>query len=386
MQKKFKRIFLIILDGVGIGALPDANLFGDENCNTLLHIVQNVGLNVPNMAALGLANLLPLEQKAVKGAWGKMAEKSMGKDTTTGHWEIAGVHLSKAFPTYPKGFPAEVIDEFCKQIGRDILGNYPASGTEIIQQLGDEHVATGKPIVYTSADSVFQIAAHEEIIPVPELYKMCQIARNILTGQHAVGRVIARPFIGTSGNYTRTKARHDYSLEPTEYTVLDALKDAGYDSIGVGKIEDIFAGRGITKSYPVKGNELCMQATMDLLDQDQTGLIFVNLVDFDMLYGHRNDPIGFKKELETFDRQLPTIYSKMKDDDLLILTADHGNDPCSPGTDHAREHVPLLIYHHNIGLHELPLRQTFSDIAKTIDENFGLNKVLHGESFLADIL
>ncbi|HNZ67501.1 MAG: phosphopentomutase [Planctomycetes bacterium] len=386
MAKKFKRIFIIILDGVGVGALPDAHLFGDEDSNTLFHINEAVGLNIPNLAALGLSNIIPLQHPAIKGAWGKMAEFSMGKDTTTGHWEIAGVQLEKAFPTYPNGFPKEIIEPFCQQIGREILGNYPASGTEIIQKLGDEHVATGKPIVYTSADSVFQIAAHEEVIPVPELYKMCQIARDILVEPHAVGRVIARPFIGTTGNYTRTKARHDYSLEPVGVTILDALKEAGYDSIGVGKIEDIFAGRGLTKSYPVKGNELCMKVTLELLDQEQNGLIFVNLVDFDMLYGHRQDPLGFKNELEKFDKLLPTVYSKMKDDDLLILTADHGNDPCTPGTDHTREYVPLLVYHHNIKLKELPLRQTFADIAKTIDENFELNTITHGTSFYQDIL
>ena len=247
MAKKFKRIFIIILDGVGVGALPDAHLFGDEDSNTLFHINEAVGLNIPNLAALGLSNIIPLQHPAIKGAWGKMAEFSMGKDTTTGHWEIAGVQLEKAFPTYPNGFPKEIIEPFCQQIGREILGNYPASGTEIIQKLGDEHVATGKPIVYTSADSVFQIAAHEEVIPVPELYKMCQIARDILVEPHAVGRVIARPFIGTTGNYTRTKARHDYSLEPVGVTILDALKEAGYDSIGVGKIEDIFFEEGLQK-------------------------------------------------------------------------------------------------------------------------------------------
>lgn len=383
---KFNRIFLIVLDGVGAGALPDAHLFGDEGSHTLLHIHEKVGLNLPHLCAMGLSNIIPLAHPYNKGAWGKMMEKSMGKDTTTGHWEMAGIILPAPFPTYPKGFPPEIIQAFCQSIGRGVLGNYPASGTEIIQQLGDEHVATGKPIVYTSADSVFQIAAHEEVIPLSELYRFCKIARDILTGQYAVGRVIARPFIGTKGNYTRTKARHDFSLEPIATTILDLLKNSGLASIGVGKIEDIFAARGLTQSYPEKGNEACFAKTTELMRGQQQGLIFVNLVDFDMLFGHRNDPAGFKAALEWFDTHLPEWIQVLRPDDLLILTADHGNDPTNPSTDHDREHVPLLVYHHQIGKVELGIRSSFCDIAQTIAENFSITNLPHGTSFLSKIV
>ncbi len=387
-MKHFKRIFLVVLDGVGAGALPDAHLFHDENSNTLGHVYEKVGLNVPNMSSMGLCKIVPFpQQEPQKGAWGKMAEKSMGKDTTTGHWELAGVLISQAFPVYPQGFPDEILKPFCEAIGRDILGNYPASGTEIIQKLGDEHVKTGKPIVYTSADSVFQIAAHEKIIPLDELYRICKIARELLTGKHSVGRVIARPFIGTSGNYTRTKARHDFSLEPIGTTVLDVLKQNGFDSIGVGKIEDIFAGRGITKSYPDKGNEACFNRTLDLIkEKNQRGLIFVNLVDFDMLYGHRKDSLGFKNALEWFDQNLVQWLDNFQENDLLLITADHGNDPTLlETTDHAREYVPLLAYHSTIGRIDLGILNTFSDIAQTIAENFQLPKLEHGLSFLAKL-
>ena len=383
MTKKFNRVLLLILDGVGAGELPDADIFGDVGSNTLLHIHEKAGLKVPNLSSLGLSNIIPLETSFQKGGWGKMAEKSKGKDTTTGHWELGGIVVEDAFPTYPNGFPKKILDPFCEQIGRGILGNYAASGTVIIQELGDEHVATGKPIVYTSADSVFQIAAHEEIIPVPQLYKFCEIARKILTGKHSVSRVIARPFVGENGNYTRTKARHDYSLKPFDLTILDYLQQAGYDSIGVGKIEDIFASQGITKSYPVKGNKDCLQVTLDLLKKKSNGLIFTNLVDFDMLYGHRNNPDGFRDELEWFDENLPHIYRNMTSNDLLIITADHGNDPTTPSTDHAREYVPLLVYHHDINKIELGTRESFSDVAKTIDEIFNLNKIKNGTSFLS---
>ena len=297
-----------------------------------------------------------------------------------------GVVLLSPFPTYPDGFPEEVIGPFCREIGRGILGNRPASGTAIIQELGDEHLSTGKPIVYTSADSVFQIAAHEEVIPVTHLYEMCQVARKILTGPHAVGRVIARPFSGKSGNYVRTSRRHDFSLEPIAPTVLDYLAQSGYESIGIGKIEDIFAARGLTSSYPVKGNEACMQALFDVLKKESKGLIFINLVDFDMLYGHRNDPVGFKDALERFDEQLPDIYRSMNARDLLIVTADHGNDPTTPSTDHSREYVPLLVYHHAIGAVSLGKRDSFADVAKTIAENFGLDHILNGSSFLPQIV
>jgi phosphopentomutase len=317
-----------------------------------------------------------------------MKELSQGKDTTMGHWELAGLVLPEPFPTYPNGFPEEVIQPFCQKIGRGILGNYPYSGTEIIRKLGDEHVATGKPIVYTSADSVFQIATHEEVIPVPDLYEMCRIARTILVDKHAVARVIARPFNGKSGNYERTKARHDFSLAPIEPTILDFLKVDGFDSIGVGKIGDIFAEQGLTQSYPVKGNPDCMRVTIELLSRRQTGLIFVNLVDFDMLYGHRNDPQGFRDCLEAFDAQLPLIYQNMKKRDLLILTADHGNDPTTPSTDHSREYVPLLVYHQRMhAVISLGERGSFADVGMTIAENFGLvEKMKAGQSFLSDIV
>jgi len=385
MTIHFDRVILAVLDGVGAGALPDAQAFGDAGANTLLHIQQRVGLELPNLGAMGLSNLVPMSTPPKKGAWGKMLEKSMGKDTTTGHWELAGIVLSEPFPTYPNGFPPEIIAPFCKAIQREILGNCPASGTTIIQELGDEHVATGKPIVYTSADSVFQIAAHEQVIPVAELYRFCQIARALLIGKHQVGRVIARPFIGKSGNYTRTKARHDFSLEPIALTILDQLKNAGYASIGVGKIEDIFAGRGLTQSYPEKGNEACFYKTLELIQSQQKGLIFVNLVDFDMLYGHRRDAQGFRTALEWVDQRMPEWIQALRNTDLLILTADHGNDPVHTGTDHTREAVPLLIYHHHIGLVNLGTRETFSDIAQTIAENFSLQKLSNGTSFLSQI-
>jgi phosphopentomutase len=390
MARPFDRITVIVLDGVGIGALPDAAQFGedDPNSNTLLHIHEKFPLQVPQMAKIGLSCLLPLATKAVSGGWGIMREQSPGKDTTTGHWEIAGIVLPQPFPTYPHGFPDEVIKPFCERIGRGILANYPASGTEIIQKLGDEHVATGKPIVYTSADSVFQIAAHEDVIPLPELYRICQIAREILCGKHAVGRVIARPFAGKSGNYERTRARHDFSLLPLAPTVLDLLKKKKLTSIGVGKIGDIFAEQGLTESYPVKGNEACMQSTLELLQKKNKGLLFVNLVDFDMLYGHRNDPKGFRDALEAFDKQMPDLLERMHDKDLLILTADHGNDPTTPSTDHSREYVPLLVYHKRMQrLIPLGERSSFADIGKTVADNFGLSgKCIHGTSFLPQIV
>lgn len=390
MEGTFERIFLIVLDGVGAGAMPDAGLFGeyDARSNTLFHIYEQAGLEVPNLCALGLSHLFPLRHPAKQGAWGIMREKSSGKDTTIGHWELGGIVISEPFPTYPKGFPDDVIQPFCQQIGREILGNYPASGTEIIQQLGDEHVRTGKPIVYTSADSVFQIATHEAVIPVPQLYQICTIARKILTGKHAVARVIARPFTGSSGHYERTKARHDFSVAPVAPTILDFLKEAGYDAIGVGKIGDIFAEQGLTKSYPVKGNEACMEQVFQLLPQKQKGLIFVNLVDFDMLYGHRNDVQGFRAALEKFDSQLPSLCQQMHERDLLILTADHGNDPVTPSTDHSREYVPLLAYHRKLtGSRALGTRNSFADVGKTIAVNFGLQeKLAEGESFLNKLL
>lgn len=380
----FDRVFLIILDGVGAGAAPDADKYGDVDSHTLLHVHEHVGLSIPNMSALGMSNIIPTQTKASKGAWGTMQERSQGKDTTTGHWEISGVILEQAFPTYPQGFPPQVIDAFCQKVGRKILGNYPASGTAIIEELGDEHCKTGQPIVYTSADSVFQIAAHEDVIPPQQLYDMCKIAREILVGEHCVGRVIARPFVGESGNYTRTSRRKDFSVEPQGVTILDALKDNGLSAIGVGKISDIFAARGVTESYPEKGNAACMKSLFELFDKDFRGLVFVNLIDFDMLYGHRNNPQGFAQALETFDAQVPEMFSKMTAKDLLIITADHGNDPTTASTDHSREYVPLLVYHKNMqNVISLGQRSTFADIAKTIDDNFALQQVKNGSSFLS---
>ncbi|WP_372365954.1 phosphopentomutase [Candidatus Uabimicrobium sp. HlEnr_7] len=382
----FDRIFLIILDGVGAGASPDADQYGDENSNTLLHVHQHVGLKVPNMSRLGMSNIIPTENKAEIGAWGTMQERSQGKDTTTGHWEISGVVLDQAFPTYPQGFPQSIVELFCKKIARGVLGNYPASGTAIIEELGDEHVHTGKPIIYTSADSVFQIAAHEDVIPPTELYEMCKIAREILVDEHCVGRVIARPFTGKSGNYTRTSRRKDFSVEPLGITILDALKDNNLSAIGIGKISDIFAARGVTNSFPEKGNAACMESLFKCMQDKFRGLVFVNLIDFDMLYGHRNNPQGFAEALETFDNQVPELISAMTDKDLLIITADHGNDPTTATTDHSREYVPLLVFQKQMSQSiSLGVRSTFADIAKTIDENFSLNKIKHGTSFLSSI-
>jgi len=322
-----KRVILIVLDGVGIGELPDASKYGDEGSNTLANTAEAVGgLNLPNMGKLGLSNIYPIkgipyEEKPL-AFYGKMAEASPGKDTTTGHWEISGIILDKPFPTYPNGFPKEIIEKFEKAIGRKVLGNKPASGTEIIKELGEEHIKTGYPIVYTSADSVFQIAAHEDIIPVEELYRMCEIARSILHGEHAVARVIARPFAGTSGNFYRTPKRKDFSLPPPRNTLLDLLKNNDYDVIGVGKIEDIFAGRGLTYSLHQKNNAEGIENIFLAWNELKEGLIFVNLVDFDTLYGHRNDPLGMAKALEEFDKALPMIMKLLSDKDLLIITAD----------------------------------------------------------------
>lgn len=388
--KLISKVLLIILDSVGIGELPDAAKYGDTGSNTLGNLAATVGLNLPNLQKLGLGNIAPLEGiepvANPMGAFGKMAELSPGKDTTTGHWEIAGLVLDKPFPTYPHGFPPEVISEFESQIGRKIIGNVSASGTEIIKELGEEHMKTGSPIVYTSADSVFQIAAHEEIIPVPELYKMCQIARNILQGEHAVGRVIARPFIGTSGNYQRTANRRDYSLEPPAPTMLDFIVQGGQEVIGIGKIKDIFAGRGVTASIPTKDNMDGVNRMLEAFKNLQAGLVFANLVDFDSEYGHRNNPEGYAQALEEFDQRLPEILESLSPNDILIITADHGCDPTTPSTDHSREYVPLLIYGAKVkqGLN-LGIRNTFADVGATITELLQVNPTLYGES-MAKIL
>lgn len=385
-----KRVILIVLDSVGAGELPDAYKFGDEGSNTLGHVTEKTGVELPNMGHLGLGNIISLksvpENPDAIGGYGKMAEKSAGKDTTTGHWEISGLIIKKPFPIYPNGFPHEIIQEFETKIGRKVLGNKPASGTEIIKELGEEHVKTGYPIVYTSADSVFQIAAHEDVIPLEELYRICEIAREILKGEHAVGRVIARPFNGTPGNFVRTGNRRDFSLKPFEPTVLDMLKEAGHEVFAIGKIEDIFAGQGITKKDHTTNNDEGITATIKAMDEIKEGLIFTNLVDFDMLYGHRNDVEGYAKALKHFDNRLQEIMEKLAKEDLLIITADHGCDPTTPSTDHSREYVPLLVYSplmtHGVNL---GVRDTYSDIAATIAEIFKVGPIKHGTSFLKEL-
>jgi phosphopentomutase len=391
-MSEINRVVLIVLDSVGCGDAPDAAQFSDAGSNTLGNISRAVhGLNLPNLGSLGLGNLTDIEgvppTSAASGAYGRLTEVSAGKDTTTGHWELAGIVLDKPFPTYPNGFPTEVLGEFETQIGRKTLGNYPASGTEIIKELGEEHVSTGKPIIYTSADSVFQIAAHEEIIPIDELYHLCLVARDILTGEHAVGRVIARPFIGAPGNFTRTEGRRDYSLVPPDETILDVLKKAGLEVAGVGKIEDIFAHRGLTLSNHTGNNMAGVDAILDFLRQDFKGLIFANLVDFDALYGHRNNPGGYADALEAFDRRLPEIMESLRESDILMITADHGNDPTTPGTDHSRERVPILIAGKSVRKNvNLGTRTSFSDVAATIGEILQIEWRGEGISFVKEIL
>lgn len=385
-----KRAVLIVLDSVGAGALPDAAAFGDAGANTLGHIAAYRPLNIPHMQALGLGHLPGLGLKAEEngcGAFGRAAEKAQGKDTTTGHWEMAGVTLNRPFPTYPNGFPEEVIHAFEAAIGTKTLGNKPASGTAILDELGEEHMRTGYPIVYTSADSVFQIAAHEEIIPLARLYEMCEIARKQLVGEHAVGRVIARPFVGPgAGRFTRTAGRRDFSLEPIAPTLLDAVKEAGMDVLGVGKIEDIFAHRGLTGSNHASGNPACIEATLEYLRRPFQGLLFVNLVDFDMQYGHRRDVKGYARALEYFDARLPEIQALLGPEDLLIITADHGCDPTYSGTDHTREYVPILCWsQHMRGMHELGTRATYADTAATISEYLGLAQRFGAVSYLKEL-
>ncbi|MBE5787904.1 MAG: phosphopentomutase [Clostridiales bacterium] len=381
-----KRVILIVLDSVGAGALPDAALFGDAGANTLGHIAERMPLNIPHMRALGLGHLpglsIPADENA-KGVYGRAAEKSMGKDTTTGHWEMAGIILPHPFPTYPNGFPQDVIAAFEAAIGTKTLGNKPASGTAILDELGDEHMRTGYPIVYTSADSVFQIAAHEDVIPVPRLYELCEIARKQLVGQHAVGRVIARPFVGPGkGQFKRTGSRRDFSLPPIAPTMLDALKDAGKQVLGVGKIEDIFALQGLTGSNHAAGNPACIDAALEYMRQDFDGLLFVNLVDFDSAYGHRRDVEGYGKALEYFDARLPEFYDLMGDEDLLIITADHGCDPAHHGTDHTREYIPILCRKNSMAqLSDIGTRETYADIAATICDYFDLPQRFGAKSF-----
>ena len=381
-----KRAIIIVLDAVGIGELPDADKYGDKGSNTLMHVKEALpALNLKNMCNLGLG-LIDGDNVYEKvnnpnGIYGKMAEHSAGKDTTTGHWEISGIWIDKPFPTYPNGFPKEIIEEFESKIGRKVLGNCVASGTVIIQELGDEHMKTGYPIVYTSADSVFQIACHEDIIPIEEQYRYCEIAREILHGDNGVGRVIARPFIGSNGHYTRTERRKDFSLPPIAHTLLDYVSDAGLTVSAVGKIEDIFCNRGITQSVHTHTNAEGIEQTIKYIENAPDGLIFTNLVDTDMLYGHRNDVEGFGKSLQYFDDNLPRIINAMSDDDILFITADHGCDPTTPSTDHSREYVFLLGYGKNIKPHNIGIRKTYADLAKTIANYFNIENDLHGEKF-----
>lgn len=384
-----KRALLIVLDSVGAGAMPDAARYGDEGANTLLHVMGNTPDSLTNLRRLGLghlpeAGLNPHPEAA--GAFGRMAEASPGKDTTTGHWEIAGLRLENAFPTFPNGFPESLIKAFERAIGRRTLGNRPASGTVIIEELGEEHLRTGFPIVYTSADSVFQLAAHEAVIAPEVLYEMCSAARSLLVGDWAVGRVIARPFEGTGkGAFRRTERRKDFSLEPVGETVLDALKLRGLDVYGVGKIGDIFAGRGLTGSEPATGNSACLDVTLRYMRRPFHGLCFVNLVDFDMLYGHRRDADGYARALDAFDHRLPEITDSLRKGDLLIITADHGCDPTHPGTDHTREYVPLLAWRPGMSLRSaLGDRSTFADVAATLAEFFGLPERFGATSFLKE--
>jgi len=390
-MNKIKRVVLVVLDSVGVGELPDAYLYHDEGSNTLAHTAEVVGgLRLLNLERLGLGNIIEIKgvspRVGSEGAFGKMQEKSFGKDTTTGHWELAGLVLQHPFPTYPEGFPREVLDKFEEAIGRGILGNKVASGTEIIEELGAEHLKTGYPIVYTSADSVFQIAAHEEVIPIEELYQMCQAARGILQGPHGVGRVIARPFTGQPGSFQRTPRRKDFSLKPLYRSVLDLMKEKGARVAGIGKIGDIFAWQGVDSSEKINDNLDGIEKLIALMNKEKEGIIFANLNDFDTLYGHRNNPKGYAEALEEFDRHLPKILAEIKDGDLLIITADHGCDPTTASTDHSREYVPILAYYPGIpkGIN-LGIRETFSDVAQTIADIFQLGTLVHGKSFKKEL-
>jgi phosphopentomutase len=386
----FNRIVLIVLDGAGIGAMPDAPEWGDAGSDTLGHILESRALQLPNLQRYGLGNVRPLQNvpplAQPDGSYGRCALKSNGKDTTTGHWEMAGIILEQAFPTYPNGFPQTILDRFIAETDvPGVLGNFAASGTEIIKDLGAEHVATGKPIVYTSADSVFQIAAHEEIIPLKRLYEICETARRILDGEHKVGRVIARPFLGETGNFYRTENRHDYAVPPPRANLLPALKDEDLDVVCIGKIASIYDSMGVTEDLTAKNNQQSIDQTIQALGQDTHGLIFSNLVDFDMLYGHRRDTEGYARALEHFDASLPQIEAAMREGDLMIITADHGNDPTFPGSDHTREYAPLLVYGKSAraGVN-LGTRGSLADIGQTVAENFGL-KLTAGESFLSQV-
>ncbi|MEZ5359547.1 MAG: phosphopentomutase [Candidatus Zixiibacteriota bacterium] len=390
-MKKFTRVFFLVLDACGIGELPDAASYGDNGSATIQHTAAAVGgLHLPNLQSLGLGNIAAIDgippESDHSAAVGKMAEISPGKDSTTGHWEHMGVLLERPFPVYPDGFPDDIIAEFTRRTGYGVLGNEPASGTEIIDRLGKQHSDTKKLIVYTSADSVFQIAAHEEIVPIDELYYICQSARDMLVGEHGVGRVIARPFIGSPGNYTRTPRRKDFSIAPPSPFVNEKLVEAGIPVQSIGKIYDIMAGCGITEKVPASGNSECMDRTIEAASSFQSGLVMINLVDFDMLWGHRNDFKSFAAGLEAFDEKLPELLERLTVRDVLIITADHGCDPTTPSTDHSREYVPLLVYSPGLvkGIH-LGTRRSFADTGKTIADIFGIAGDFPGESFLGEI-
>jgi len=388
---QLSRAILVVLDGVGAGANPDAATYGDAGASSLEHCAQAIGgLELPNLGRLGLGNITPIlgtpPRTDTLGAYGRMASAAAGKDSTTGHWEMTGVVLQKPLPTYPDGFPPSLVAEFEQAIGRKVIGNKAASGTEIIKELGEEHVRTGFPILYTSADSVFQLAAHQDVIPLAELYHFCKIARSMLTGDHAVGRVIARPFIGKAGAFQRTEHRRDFSLAPTGTTLLDQLQAAGKEVIGIGKIEDLFAGRGLTQRDHTETNQDGMAATLNWLQRDFSGLLFVNLVEFDMLWGHRRDSRGYAQALRDVDDWIPQVQQLMRPGDTLFFTADHGVDPTYRGTDHTRECVPLLAYTSPLLLgKDLGLRKTFADLGQTIANAFGITSLAAGTSFADEL-
>ncbi|HEY5618423.1 MAG TPA: phosphopentomutase [Vicinamibacterales bacterium] len=386
----FSRAIVIVLDSVGIGALPDASTYGDEGSNTLGNIAERVPLRLPVLRSMGLDRLVTLNDEvaaAPRGAFGRMAEASAGKDSVTGHWEMMGIVLERPFPTFPTGFPPGLVAEFEQRIGRGTLGNVVASGTAIVERLGQEHVLTGKPIVYTSADSVFQIAAHENVIPLPELYRMCHTAFELFANGLGVGRVIARPFVGVAGAFTRTANRHDYALPPAGPTLLDRLTGANIPVVAIGKVSDLFAGRGVSRVVPTTSDADGMAKLEAALGDTPSGFVFMNLVDFDTLYGHRNDVTGYAANLEQFDERLDGILPALRPSDLLVITADHGNDPSTPSTDHSREYVPILLNGARVrGGVDIGTRSTFADLGQTLAENFGVERLAHGLSFLGQIL
>ncbi len=384
-----KNFIIILLDGVGVGELPDAGKFGDEGSNTIANIAKAVNnLSLPNLQKLGLGNItnikgVPINNNPI-ASFGKMLEKAPGKDSVSGHWEISGLELDFDFPYYPNGFPKNIIDKFLQLTNfKGVLGNKAASGTEIIMELGDEHLRTGYPIIYTSADSVFQIAAHEEVIPLKKLYEICEISRNqIFVNDDEIGRIIARPFIGGSGNYSRTTNRKDFALSPPNDTIMDLLKNEGFETIAIGKINDLFNHRGITNPIKTRSNQEGIERILEVIKENNNSFIFANLVDFDVYYGHRNDPIGFAKALKYFDNRLPEILKLLDDSDVLIITADHGNDPTTPSTDHSREYIPLLYYQRGVGGKNLGIRNTFSDIGKSAANFFSIETKLKGTNFI----